>query len=95
MKSLLLAAVLAAGLSLPAMAQDNTDPIDAVLTTCLDAPDGQSTAGMIACADAAYASWDKELNAVYAALIENIDADFGGEAQGLAAPMGRVPRFRI
>ena len=77
MKTILLAALTAAALSLPATAQDEEakDPIDAALTACLDAPDGQSTAGMIACADQAYASWDKELNTAYSSLIENIDAD--------------------
>ncbi len=76
MKTLLLAAVLAA-LAFPALAQeeDTKDPIDAALTTCLDAPDGQSTMGMIACADQAYEAWDKELNIAYAALLDGMDKD--------------------
>ncbi len=76
MKTLLLAAVLAA-LALPAFAQeeDTTDPIDQALTQCLDSPDGQSTMGMIACADQAYESWDKELNTAYAALLEGMEKD--------------------
>jgi uncharacterized protein YecT (DUF1311 family) len=76
MKTLLLAAVLAA-LPIPALAQDEdtTDPIDAALTQCLDQPDGQSTMGMIACADQAYESWDKELNAAYAALLDGMEKD--------------------
>jgi uncharacterized protein YecT (DUF1311 family) len=77
MKTILLAAILAAAFSLPALAQEegSPDPIDAALTACLDSPDGQSTAGMIGCADAAYASWDQELNTAYSSLIENVDAD--------------------
>jgi uncharacterized protein YecT (DUF1311 family) len=76
MKTLLIAALFAA-LPLTALAQegDNTDPIDARLTQCLDAPDGQSTMGMIACADEAYAAWDKELNTAYAALLDGMEKD--------------------
>jgi uncharacterized protein YecT (DUF1311 family) len=83
MKTLLLAAVLAA-LAFPALAQeeDTKDPIDQALTTCLDSPDGQSTMGMIACADQAYESWDKELNAAYAALLDGMDKESAAKLKG-------------
>jgi uncharacterized protein YecT (DUF1311 family) len=76
MRILLFAALLSA-LPIPALAQeeDTTDPIDTALTQCLDQPDGQSTMGMIACADQAYESWDKELNAAYATLLDGMEKD--------------------
>ena len=76
MKTLLFAALLAA-LPLPALAQDGdtADPIDQALTACLDAPEGQSTMGMITCADAAYESWDKALNEAYANLLDGMEKD--------------------
>jgi uncharacterized protein YecT (DUF1311 family) len=45
------------------------------LTECLDAPDGQSTAGMIGCAGEAYEAWDGALNEAYAALRDGMDED--------------------
>ena len=76
----LLHAALIVGLaSMPALAEDarspSADPIDVALDQCLSAPDGESTAGMIACLGTAYQSWDQELNAVYGELIALLEPD--------------------
>lgn len=47
--------------------------IDRKLSECLDA--NPSTAGMVGCMNDAYAAWDKELNAVYKALMEEVDEE--------------------
>jgi uncharacterized protein YecT (DUF1311 family) len=54
--------VFALALSGPAQAADE-HPIEARLAACME-KDG-STAGMVACEDAAYREWDAELNRVY------------------------------
>ncbi len=46
------------------------DPIDKQEADCLNT--ASSTAAMIACADAAYAAWDKELNNVYSELMKTL-----------------------
>ena len=61
--------------ALPAQAADSVDPIDAALAKCLDAPDGQTTAGMVTCLDTAYTAWDQALNDAYNNLFDLLDAD--------------------
>lgn len=46
------------------------DPIDKQENDCLDK--ASSTAEMIACADAAYRAWDKELNRLYSQLMKEL-----------------------
>jgi uncharacterized protein YecT (DUF1311 family) len=73
--------LLAAGLVLPlaaapALAGDEgagEDPIDIALGQCLDAPDGQSTQGMVECLGAAYQSWDSALNEAYKDLMDSLE----------------------
>jgi uncharacterized protein YecT (DUF1311 family) len=50
-----------------------TDPIDAALSQCLDAPDGQSTQGMVECLGTAYDSWDAALNKEYGSLMDSLE----------------------
>ena len=52
---------------------EETDPIDAALSQCLDAPDGQSTQGMVECLSAAYQSWDAALNEEYRSLMDSLE----------------------
>jgi uncharacterized protein YecT (DUF1311 family) len=49
------------------------DPIDATLARCLDAPEGQSTAGSVRCYGDAYDAWDRALNAAFQALSASLD----------------------
>lgn len=56
-----------------ARAQESKDPIDHKLDACLNSPGGASTAGQTQCADAAYHSWDGELNNVYQRLMTSLD----------------------
>jgi uncharacterized protein YecT (DUF1311 family) len=59
----------------PASAGDEgagEDPIDAALGQCLDAPDGQSTQGMVECLGTAYDSWDAALNKEYGSLMDSL-----------------------
>jgi uncharacterized protein YecT (DUF1311 family) len=55
-----------------AFAQDKPDPLDAADNACMDK--ASSTASMSECADASYKRWDKELNRVYGALRDKLDA---------------------
>jgi uncharacterized protein YecT (DUF1311 family) len=50
----------------PARAQEKGHPIDSTLEACLN--ENPSTAGNVQCIDAAYDSWDQELNRAYAEL---------------------------
>jgi uncharacterized protein YecT (DUF1311 family) len=85
-----LAAMLLAGaFSGPAIAED--DPIDIQLGTCLDAPDGMSTQGMVECIGAAYEAWDKALNEAYRSLMTSLSAE---EADLLRASQREWIRFR-
>jgi len=57
-----------------AHAADNApDPLDRALQACLDAPSGQTTAGMVTCTDQAIQAWDKRLNEVYQAALKQLD----------------------
>lgn len=49
------------------------DPIDTALSQCLDAPDGQSTAGMVQCLTTAYEAWDAALNEAYKGLMDSLE----------------------
>jgi uncharacterized protein YecT (DUF1311 family) len=72
--SLIAAIAFAAGLAAaPVNAAD--EPIDTALEACLAAPDGQTTAGMVACFGDAYAAWDKALNQAYARLRSSLDQE--------------------
>lgn len=62
----------------PAVDAATVDPIDAELSRCLASKDGESTAGMLVCLDAAYAAWDKELNTTYQALFKSLDSKSRG-----------------
>jgi uncharacterized protein YecT (DUF1311 family) len=73
MRSLMAAAFLLTA-SLPALAEDEVDPIDAALTRCLDTPANQDTEGMIQCFGTAYEAWDKALNEAYRDAMEGLDA---------------------
>ncbi len=68
------ALLLLVGAAPPVQAAEPVDPIDAALAQCLDSPDGQSTAGMVACLDTAYAAWDQAMNDVYDNLFDLLDA---------------------
>jgi uncharacterized protein YecT (DUF1311 family) len=68
----LILSLLLAVTPLGSMAHAGEDPIDEALTKCLDAPDGQSTQGMVECLGAAYEAWDSALNAAYAELIKSL-----------------------
>jgi uncharacterized protein YecT (DUF1311 family) len=61
----------------PALAEDqggsDEDPIDTALSQCLDAPDGQSTQGMVECLGTAYDAWDKALNEAYKGLMDSLE----------------------
>ncbi len=59
--------------SSPAAAQEQSDPIDKALSTCLNSPAGNSTVGQIDCATKAAASWETELNKVYGKLMRQLD----------------------
>jgi len=52
------------------VAQEQTHPIDKALEGCIDK--NGSTAGMVECADKAYAAWDKELNKNYGELMRTV-----------------------
>jgi uncharacterized protein YecT (DUF1311 family) len=63
----------------PVLADDeeggsDEDPIDTALSECLDAPDGQSTAGMVQCLGTAYDAWDAALNDAYKGLMDSLGA---------------------
>lgn len=47
--------------------------IEDAAATCLSAPEGQTTAGMEACSDKAYAAYDKLLNETYQAALGSVD----------------------
>jgi uncharacterized protein YecT (DUF1311 family) len=64
---LALAVVLSGAGAVPAA---DKHPIDAALEACLD--QNQSTIGLRECLDAAYRSWDDELNAAYKALMATL-----------------------
>jgi uncharacterized protein YecT (DUF1311 family) len=64
--------------ALPAFAEDegggdDEDPIDAALSQCLEAPDGQSTQGMVECLGTAYEAWDGALNEAYKGLMDTLE----------------------
>ena len=69
----LILALLFAAAPLGSTARAAEDPIDQTLTKCLDAPEGQSTQGMVECLVAAYEAWDSALNAAYAELIRSLE----------------------
>lgn len=77
MRRLLAASLLVFLAAAPALAEDGEeeDPIDTALTECLDAPDGQSTLGMVQCFGTAYESWDKALNEEYQGLMETLEPE--------------------
>jgi uncharacterized protein YecT (DUF1311 family) len=64
--------------AMPAFAEDegggdDEDPIDAALSQCLDAPDGQSTQGIVECLGTAYEAWDGALNEAYKGLMDTLE----------------------
>ncbi len=70
----LLAMLLMALAALPARAeQPAADPIDTQLDTCLAAPAGQSTAGMVSCTGEATRAWDRRLNETYQKVMQALD----------------------
>ena len=73
----LAALALATLIAAPAIAQDDTDPIQARYTPaydqCLERPEGQSTAGMIGCIGQELEIQDKALNAAYAKAMADLN----------------------
>jgi len=60
--------------ALPASAeQAAADPIDTRLDTCLAAPAGQSTAGMVTCTGDDIRAWDRRLNETYQQAMKSLD----------------------
>ena len=54
-------------------ARADTDPIDTAMMECLAGPEGQNTAGMVACTGNAITAWDKRLNEVYQPAMKALD----------------------
>jgi uncharacterized protein YecT (DUF1311 family) len=50
-----------------------SDPIAAEAQTCLDSPQGQTTAGMTECSRHAYQAYDRQLNQVYHRVLKAAD----------------------
>ncbi len=62
-------------ISLQGWTQTKKHPIDIQYEKCLASKNGQTTAGMIGCAQKAYDLWDAELNKYYKLLINQLKAD--------------------
>ncbi len=86
--TILAAAALLAG-SPAARGAEEEHPIDQAEKACMDK--NGSTAGMTRCADEAYASWDKELNANFSALMQELS---GKDKETLRAAQRKWIDFR-
>ncbi|CAJ0878023.1 lysozyme inhibitor LprI family protein [Ralstonia flatus] len=62
----------AAALLLP-LAAWAADPIDDALEQCLKTPRGETTAGMTECTHTAYQAYDRQMNALYQAVMSKTD----------------------
>lgn len=72
----LLSLSLVAAAAAPAMAvsaDEEKDVVTAELDKCLEAPEGQTTAGMVECTHNAYVAYDKQLNDVYKKALAGVD----------------------
>jgi len=79
----LLLGLVASLVSSPSLAQESeTDPIDAALSQCLEAPAASTTAGMVACFDRARDAWEGEVIRAYAGLSATLDPASRGILRG-------------